>query len=167
LALEEGIITRVPGADTAYIVTRRATACEGCSERHLCHATSGDREIEVEAANPVHAEAGDTVMVAFKTNQLVRLAFMLYIFPIIALVIGAVLGDSIAPNFGGDPSVFAAVFGFLFFGIALWAIKLKDKQAKKTGQYRPVIVKIKKKGPPPQEQEAGSKLSDCSICRPT
>jgi len=166
LALEEGIITKVPGADTAYIVTRRATACEGCSERHICHASSGDKEIEVEAANPVHAEPGDTVMVAFKTNQLVLLAFMLYICPIIALVIGAVLGDSIAPNFNGDRSIFAAVFGFLFFGVALGAIKLKDKQAKKTGQYRPVIVQIKKKGPPAQEQEAGGKLSGCSICRP-
>ena len=166
MALEEGIITRVPGADTAYIVTRRATACEGCSERHICHASSGDKEIEVEAANPVHAEAGDTVMVSFKTNQLVLLAFMLYILPIIALVIGAVLGDSIAPNFNGDRSVFAAVFGFLFFGAALWAIKLKDKKAKKTGQYRPVIVKIKKKGPPPQEREADNKASGCSICRP-
>ncbi len=165
MALEEGTITRTT-KDTAYIITRRMTACEGCSERHVCHSAGQNKEIEVEAANPIHAEPGDTVMVAFKTSQLIVLAFMLYVFPILALVAGALLGNSIlAPNLKGDPSVFAALFGFLFFGIAMGAIKLKDRQAKKTGQYRPVIVEIKKKGPPPESRQS-EKTSGCRICGP-
>jgi len=164
LALEEGIITRA-NRDKAFIITRRATACEGCSERHACHSLGGVQEVEIEVANPVHAEAGDTVMVAFKTSQLVKLSFMLYIFPIIAMVIGAVFGDAIAANLNRDPSIFAAVFGILFFGIAMATIKLKDKQAKKTGQYQPEIVQIKKKGPPPED--AGTKPHPgCTTCRP-
>jgi len=118
MALEEGIVTRTAG-DTAFITTRRTTACEGCSERHVCHSMGNVKEIEIEVANPIAAKPGDTVMVAFKTSQLVTLSFMLYVFPIIAMVIGAVFGDSVAGNFGGDPSIFAAVFGFLFFGIAM------------------------------------------------
>ncbi len=163
MALEEAIITRT-SRDKAFIVTRRTTACEGCSERHACHSLGGIKEIEIEVANPVHAEAGDTVMVAFKTSQLVRLSFMLYIFPIIALVIGAVLGDAFAAGFNADASIFAALFGFLFFGIALGGIKLKDREAKKTGRYQPEIVQIKKKGPPPREGETGT-LSGCTTCR--
>ncbi len=163
MALEEAIITRT-SQDKAFIVTRRTTACEGCSERHACHSLGGIKEIEIEVANPVHAEAGDTVMVAFKTSQLVRLSFMLYIFPIIALVIGAVLGDAFADNFNGDASIFAAVFGFLFFGIALAAIKRKDSQAKKTGQYQPEIVQVKKKRPSDREDESKT-LSGCTTCR--
>lgn len=163
MALEEAIVSRT-SKDKAFVVTRRTTACEGCSERHACHSLGGIKEIEIEVANPVHAETGDTVMVAFKTSQLVRLSFMLYIFPIIALVIGAVFGDALAAGFNGDPSIFAAVFGFLFFAIALAAIKLKDRQAKKTGQYQPDIVQIKKKGPPPQEGESKA-LSGCTTCR--
>ena len=162
MALEEGIITRTIG-DTAFIRTQRTTACEGCSERHTCHSMGNAKEIEIEVANPVRATAGDTVVVAFKTSQLVLLSFMLYVFPIIAMVVGAVFGNSIAENFGGDPSIFAAVFGFLFFGIAMAAIKLKDTQAKRTGKYRPVIVQIKKKGPPTETE----KLSGCTVCGPT
>lgn len=161
MALEEGIITRTTG-DTAFIRTRRTTACEGCSERHTCHSMGNIKEIEIEVANPVGATAGDTVMVAFKTSQLVLLSFMLYVFPIIAMLVGAVFGNAIAENFGGDPSVFAAFFGFLFFGIAMAVIKLKDSQARKTGKYQPFIVQIKKKGPPTEPE----KLSGCSMCGP-
>ncbi len=151
MALEEGIITRTTG-DTALIRTQRTTACEGCSERHVCHSMGNVKEIEIEVANPIGATAGDIVVVTFKTGQLIRLSFMLYIFPIIALVIGALLGNSIAPNFDGDPSIVAAVFGFLFFGMAMTAIKLKDRQARKTGRYRPVIIEIKKKAHPNSKQ---------------
>ncbi len=161
MALEEGIVTRANG-ETAFITTRRTTACEGCSERHVCHSMGNVKEIEIEVANPLGAKPGDTVLVAFKTSQLVTLSFMLYVFPIIAMVIGALFGNSVAENFSGDPSIFAAVFGFLFFGIAMSAIKLKDNQAKKTGQYRPVITEIKKKGPPKETDP----LSGCTVCRP-
>ena len=162
MALEEGIVTRTTG-DTAFIRTRRTTACEGCSERHACHSMGNIKEIEIEVANPLGATAGDLVVVAFKTSQLVFLSFMLYVFPIIAMVIGAIFGNSIAGNFGSDPSIFAAIFGFLFFGLAMAAIKLKDAQARKTGKYQPVIVQIKKKGPPTAPEE----LSGCTVCRPS
>ncbi|MFO7838926.1 MAG: SoxR reducing system RseC family protein [Desulfosalsimonadaceae bacterium] len=162
MALEEAIITRT-NRDTAVVQTRRTAACEGCSERHACHSMGGNREIEVEVANPVGAETGDTVMVAFKTSQLIMLSFLLYVFPVISMVIGAVLGDALAPRYNGDPSIFAAVLGFLFFAAAMGFIIRKDRQVKKTGQYRPVIVKIKKKGPPPAQAES-NKLSGCTIC---
>ncbi|MFP4531070.1 MAG: SoxR reducing system RseC family protein [Desulfobacterales bacterium] len=161
MALEEGIVTRTNG-ETAFITTRRTTACEGCSERHVCHSMGNVKEIEIEVANPLGAKPGDTVLVAFKTSQLVTLSFMLYVFPIIAMLIGALFGNSVAENFSGDPSIFAAVFGFLFFGIAMSTIKLKDNQAKKTGQYRPVITEIKKKGPPGEPEN----LSGCTMCGP-
>lgn len=162
MALEEGIVTRTNG-DTAFITTRRTTACEGCSERHVCHSMGNVKEIEIEVANPLGAKPGDTVLVAFKTSQLVTLSFMLYVFPIIAMVVGAFFGNAMAENYGGDPSIFAAVFGFLFFGIAMLAIKLKDNQAQKTGRYRPVIKEIKKKGPPKEPD----KFSGCSACGPS
>jgi sigma-E factor negative regulatory protein RseC len=163
MALEQGIITRA-GEGTAHMRTQRLTACEGCSERHICHSMGGKQEVEIEVANPVQAEPGDTVLVAFKTSQLLLLSFMLYIFPIIAMVAGAVLGNTIvAPNTGGDPSIYAAVFGFLFFAAAMGAIKLKDAQAKRTGQYRPVVVRIKKKAPP--DAEAPAARLGCHTCR--
>lgn len=52
MALEEGIVTRANG-ETAFITTRRTTACEGCSERHVCHSTGNVKEIEIEVANPL------------------------------------------------------------------------------------------------------------------
>jgi len=161
MALEEGIVTQTKN-DTALIRTRRTTACEGCSERHACHSMGNIKEIEIEVANPVGAGVGDTVLVTFKTSQLLVLSFMLYVFPIIAMLIGALFGSSIAPNFHADPSIVAAVFGFLFFALAMTAIKLKDRRARKTGQYRPVIHEIKKKSPVPKTEGP----DEDKLCRP-
>jgi len=143
MAIEEGIITRVK-EDTALVKTKRTASCEGCSERATCKSLGGN-EMEVEAVNTANAEMGDLVVVSSKTSELFQLSFLLYVFPIIILILGALLGDHYAKETGGNPSSYAAGMGFCFFFAAIGIVKLKDRKARKTGQYRPEIVRIKKK----------------------
>ncbi len=145
MATEEGIIITVHQT-TAMVKTNQMTACESCAEKDTCHTSEGNGKImEVEAANTVNAQVGDIVVVSFETSQLFMLSFLLYVFPIIIMIIGALLGERLAENFNGNPSTWSAVMGFLFFFIAMAIVKLKDKKARKTGQYRPEIIKVKKK----------------------
>ncbi len=102
--------------------------------------------MEFEASNPINARVGDTVDVEMKTGQLLRLSFFLYVFPILVMVAGALIGNHLALRFNGDPSLFAAVFGFTALIAAVGVVKLKDRKAGKTGKYRPVIVRIRKTG---------------------
>jgi len=101
--------------------------------------------MEVEAINTANAEVGDLVVVSFDTGQLFMLSFLLYVFPIIVMIIGALFGEHIAKNFNGNPSTYSAIFGFSFFFVAMGVVKLKDKKARKSGKYRPEIIKIKRK----------------------
>jgi len=145
MATEEGIIIKV-NETTAMVRTKQMTACESCAEKDTCHSIEGSKKImEVEAKNTVNAQLGDTVIVSFATSQLFKLSFLLYIFPIIVMIFGALLGERVAGNFNGDPSTYSAIMGFSFFFAAMAVVKLMDKKARKTGKYRPEIIKVKKK----------------------
>lgn len=143
MAIEQGLVTALKG-DNAIVRTRRSSACEGCREKDRCTVVEGGKEMEFEAANPAGAQVGNTVDVEMKTGMLLLLTFFLYVFPILQMFAGALIGNHFAPRFNGDPSLFAAVFGFAFFIAAFGVVKLKDRQAAKTGKYRPVIVRIRK-----------------------
>jgi sigma-E factor negative regulatory protein RseC len=145
MATEEGIIINV-NETTAMVRTKQMTACKSCAEKNTCHGTGGSKKImEVEAENSVNAQLGDTVIVSFATSQLFKLSFLLYVFPVIVMIIGALLGERVAGNFNGNPSTYSAIMGFGFFFAALAVVKLMDKKARKTGKYRPEIVRVKKK----------------------
>ncbi|MCD6585107.1 MAG: SoxR reducing system RseC family protein [Desulfobacteraceae bacterium] len=145
MATEEGIIIKVNDT-TAMVKTSQMTACESCAEKDTCHSTEGNGKLmEVEAKNSVNAQIGDTVVVSFATSQLFKLSFLLYVFPIMVMIFGALLGERMAENFNGNPSTYSAVMGFAFFFIAMAIVKLKDKKARKTGQYHPEIIQIKRK----------------------
>lgn len=95
--------------------------------------------------NTVNARLGDRVLVYFDTSKLYKLSFLLYVFPIIIMIVGALIGERVAENFHGNPSTYSAFFGLFFFIGAMVVVKLMDKKAGKTGKYRPQIVKIRKK----------------------
>ena len=145
MATEEGIIIKI-NKTTAMVKTKQMTACESCAEKDTCHSTGGNAKImEVEAENTANAQLGDTVIVSFETSRLFMLSFLLYVFPIIVMIFGALLGERVAENFNGNPSVYSAILGFAFFFAAMAIVKLTDKKARKTGQFRPEIIKVKRK----------------------
>ncbi|MCU0597911.1 MAG: SoxR reducing system RseC family protein [Desulfobacterales bacterium] len=144
MVTEEGIVVKLD-KKTAIIRTSRKTACESCSEKHSCTSIGSGQEMELEADNPINAQVGDRVTVALKTGKLMTASFLLYIFPILMMIAGALLGDHLAKTYPSDPSMMAAGLGFLFFFVAFGLVKLKDMQAKKSGGFRPEIIRISKK----------------------
>ncbi|SPD72192.1 hypothetical protein PITCH_A1260015 [uncultured Desulfobacterium sp.] len=101
--------------------------------------------MEVEAVNTVKAGLGDWVVVYFESSKLFKLSFFLYVFPVIIMIVGALIGERMAENFQGNPSSYSAFFGFFFFFGAMAVVKLMDKRARKSGKYRPEIIRVKKK----------------------
>jgi len=69
---------------TAWVKTRRGSACESCSARHSCASPEGDgQEMEVEAINLAGAAIGDQVVVSIESAALLKTSFLLYVFLII------------------------------------------------------------------------------------
>ncbi len=152
MAKETAIVVSLSG-EYALVRTERTAGCAACSERNLCNSLGGGKDMAFLAVNPVGAKEGDTVLLDFKSLRLLQLSFLLYLFPIIVLVAGAAIGDAFAPSYGIDRSAGAAGLGFAAFFIAIGVILLMERRAKKTDKYKPVILAVKRAGPPPAPPE--------------
>jgi sigma-E factor negative regulatory protein RseC len=139
MATEKGIVTKT-GLGTAWIKTLQSEACAGCSSCGTCGAQRPDAEVEV--INTVGAKVGDRILIDFKTSAFLKVTFMLYIFPIICLTLGAVLGLEVAADYGYDESASSAVLGFVGFFISVAIIRVAGRKMAAKEKYRPQITKV-------------------------
>jgi sigma-E factor negative regulatory protein RseC len=141
MATEHGIVIRTDSRE-AWVKTVKSGSCEGCTARGACHSLSDSGEVEVNAINEVGAKVGDRIVLNFETSSLLKATFLLYVFPILLLIIGAAIGQETAPYFNFNPSGFSAIIGFSFFFAAVLVIKVKANKMAKKNEYRPKIVKV-------------------------
>ena len=146
MATEEGIVTRLDDG-TAWVKTKKSGACESCASRHSCNVMGGGDEMEVETINTAGADVGDLVVISFETASLLKATFLLYVFPILCMFVGALVGQETASSFQINPSVLSAVVGFLFFLVSLLFIRIRANKMGQQDQYRPKIVRVKKPKP--------------------
>ncbi len=141
MATEKGIV--IKANDTrAWVKTEKSSACEGCSYHDSCGESGGGREMEVEAINRANAKTGDLVMISFGTAPLIKVYSLVYIFPILALLAGAVLGQWLSDYVSMDESLLSLIFGLLFFGVAFFIIKFRSNRMAQREDYQPVIFRI-------------------------
>jgi sigma-E factor negative regulatory protein RseC len=103
--------------------------------------------MEVEVINEVGAKVGDRIILSFETASLLKATFLLYVFPILVLIIGAVLGQQLGHLFHVNTSVASAGTGFLFFFAAIWVTKSKANHLAQRDDYRPRIIRITRRFP--------------------
>lgn len=142
MATEEGIVTKIESTATAWVKTTKTDACKACAARSTCHGAGGGKEMEVEAMNHAGARVGQRVVLSFDTSPLLKATFLLYVFPIIAMIVGAFVGQRLAPNFNFDTSFLSAIFAFLFFGLTLLFVRSKGNKLAKRDEYRPKIIRV-------------------------
>ncbi|ABA58916.1 positive regulator of sigma(E), RseC/MucC [Nitrosococcus oceani ATCC 19707] len=91
----------------AWVEAERRTSCHGCTLSQGCGTGSIAKylmikPIMVKASNPVGAEAGDRVIVGLPEKAFLQGSFLLYMVPLLAMLLGAGLGGTLAPHFGGN-----------------------------------------------------------------
>ena len=138
---EEGMVKKTMG-DKAWVVTRRSEMCEACASQGACTALGGGKEMEVEAINAAKARPGDQVLLTLEDQSLVKLSFLVYKFPILALILGAALGQKAAAPLRIDPQLASFCLGSIFFGLAFVLIKIKDRKMEQTGETIPKVARI-------------------------
>lgn len=147
MATEEGVVVKIESSNTstAWVKTAPSSACKSCTSRHSCNIDNDGKEMEVEAINSAGAKVGDRIVLSIQTASLFKATFIVYIFPILALLAGAFLGQKLATDNGSqDPSGFSALMAFLFFGLAFVFVKLIGRAMSLKKEYTPTIVKIVK-----------------------
>jgi sigma-E factor negative regulatory protein RseC len=141
LATEKGIVLRTD-SEAAWVKTVRSSACEGCTAKGSCHSMGGGNEMEVKALNTAGARAGDRIVLSFETASLLKATFLIYVFPIILLIVGAAIGQMLASLIDFNPSALSVLLGFVFFFTGLFIIKARANKMAKKNAYQPKITKI-------------------------
>jgi len=137
---ENGVITQA-NPSVAWVKTIRTGACEACSSKESCGMGGSHKETIVTVKNTLRVEKGDHVVIGLETRPMLFLTFFLYVFPIILLIIGAVIGNNLAPSFQMDPSFLSMISGFLFFGLSFFIIRKKNNSLSKKDEYKPFLVR--------------------------
>jgi sigma-E factor negative regulatory protein RseC len=138
MATEEGIVTRADGA-LAEVKTVKTEACASCSAKGFCH--DSGREMTVSVLNSVNARPGDRVRLEIATGAFVKVMFLLYIVPVLALLAGALIGLAV----GGDEA--AAVGALIGFVLAVALVRSKGRKMGAMAAYQPRIVRVIQRGP--------------------
>jgi len=114
---ENGIVTK-SNPSIAWIKTTRSGACESCSSKGSCGTENHQKEMIITVKNTLNVNTGDYVVIGLETRPILFVTFLLYVFPIILLLIGALIGNSLALFSKGPLHYFhnfrVFIFWFLF-----------------------------------------------------
>lgn len=145
MATEQGIVIKAglpQREDMALVKTVKSAACEACSSRGQCNPNVKGEEREVEAVNLVNAKAGDVIQISMDTAALLTATFLLYVFPIICMLIGAFVGNGVGNSLGADPSAVSALVGIVCFIAAIAVVRKQAGYMALKKKYRPKITRI-------------------------
>lgn len=141
MATERGTVIEVTG-NTAWVKTQQSAACASCSVKGACRPVGDGKEMKVEALNAVGARAGDSVVISFDTLSLLKVTFLLYLFPVLCLIAGSVAGMMLARILAVDEEVMAAVIGLSAFAGSVVLIRLRGNIMSRKDEYKPKILRI-------------------------
>lgn len=142
---EEGVVRSLHGG-LAQVESVQSEACATCGARGACHAMGGEKTRLVTALNQAKAQVGDRVMISMPRNAVLGASFLVYLVPALGLILGASLGNSLAPGWGWEPQTGAVVFGLAGL-LATWLmVSLLSKRLAKNKNFTVRIVRVLKKG---------------------
>ena len=138
---EEGCISAVNGG-MAEVRVVRGTACDGCASSGACKTLGGGKEMVVEAINAAGAGIGDRVRIEIPSSSVAWMAFMVYLIPVLALVLGAILGTEAGAALSLDPELCALGVALTGFTVAFLVVRRIGQSLAGRRDYTPVISRV-------------------------
>jgi len=124
------------------------TSCQSCSAQKGCGTSLlarhvGRRLTRFRMENTLNARVGDEVVVGLSERAMLRGSLLVYLFPLFAMLLAALLVDSVlAPTFSGR-DLLVALAGFAGLGLAVLALRSRLAGAQSQQQLTPVAVRKK------------------------
>jgi sigma-E factor negative regulatory protein RseC len=133
-----GRVVRVEG-DNAFVEVERTSACAQCGLREVEELVGGKPVFM--ALNTAKATMGETVKVRIQSVAYLKASAFIYGIPILFLIIGAVIGFSLAGKFGVSSDAMSAVLGMAGLIIGIIILFLFRRRGTRK-EYIPVIVEV-------------------------
>lgn len=112
---KNGFVIKVEGPLAHVSVIRPSECGDKCDS---CSGSCNIQEMVVTVQNRLAANVGDRVALEMQSVQLIRMSFLLYTVPLIALVIGVALGYFLAGNWSLPADFVGLGFGLIAMAMA-------------------------------------------------
>jgi sigma-E factor negative regulatory protein RseC len=158
MAEQIGIVTEIDPGGWAHVLTDRKGACGGCHSNQGggCRSCLAGAKFESRVTNPLGAKPGDVVRVSLRSKDFFKGAAMLYLFPVVALLVGALVGPWILGLVGVAPTagaIFGALAGIVIAGLCL--VRLDRSRIAKSSLI-PAIIEVLSSGKSTSSPVAGN-----------
>jgi len=124
---------------TAIIKIQRKSSCGSCT---ACGMKKDQNEILIPVANDLGARLGDWVELELKSISILKASTIAYVIPLIALIIGVVVGYALAEQLSQDTELYGAIGGIILTILSFVAIRVVDPLLNKKGDYTPKMISI-------------------------
>ncbi len=131
----------------AIVKVRRHSACRQCGRCGMGITGGEAPDPVVEVKNPIGARVGQVVKITMESKQLLFISFIVYFLPILALILGIVLGMAFTDAFGlasegrlGD--IISVTLGLFLMIATFFFIRGWDRRVAGTSKMKPVAVDI-------------------------
>jgi len=132
---EQGLVIEVIN-NVAKIKVGRHNDCSNCG------ACPGNDSVIISANDKVGVKIGDRVVFEMKEDNVLRGAFIVFIFPLIAAFVGVLLGSFIGKYIGYNINVSRIIGGIFTFLLSMIFIKLFDRATTASEKSQPSIIRI-------------------------
>jgi sigma-E factor negative regulatory protein RseC len=146
--IEESATVISAGDGYAIVETQRQAACGACADASGCSTSvlSGlfkRSHTRFKVSNPIHAKAGEQVVIGLRENTFLKVSFLAYLLPLVCMILMAIPMQAVATLFdwrlGELPQVLGGLLGLIggFFLLRLLAGQKQDQPG-----YQAVILRL-------------------------
>lgn len=112
---EQGLVIAVE-ADAVIVQTQRASTCGSCASKQSCGTSvlakgMGKGVTHLRIVTDQDVKVGDTVTLAIKESALLKGSLFIYLFPLTAMILGALLGDYCSNLLSINNELLSVLFG--------------------------------------------------------
>ncbi len=128
----------------AYVFMRHENECSGdhnqCPFKDSHVNTIMMKEFIITANNKINSKIGQFVEISVSEKNLSRFAFLLFIFPLLMISLGAMLGYFISDDFTSYNNLFSVIGGIFGLLLSIYIIRLIEKRSKNSFNITKVIA---------------------------
>lgn len=131
MAEQTGRVVEAQPGGLARVVTDRKGACGGChsNQGSGCISCLAQAKMEIQVANPIGARAGDVVRFSLRSSDFFKGAAMLYLFPMVTLLAGALIGAWTGKAMGWQETLGAVAGVVAGLSLAVFVLIRLDRSA--------------------------------------
>lgn len=129
----------------AWVETSRQTSCGSCEAKGCgtgaLSKVFGNKPTHIKAENAIDAVAGEQVVLGIEESALIKVSMAVYLIPLLALMAGALIGESVAKQMLWDIDFSAVIFAIVGFVMALLWLRRFNRRVANQSNFHVVILR--------------------------